>query len=230
MYSKREILYRDISIGNVCFLEYGSKTICKLIDFDHATHFGMRTSTSEATNHSGTAPFMACEVLDTNPEGYVRRLHHDFESVLYMCVWHAFGFTFDDIPDKNHPINNWRAGSWKDKFVAKIYFTSAFSHGSAILGTVTDEIHKGKCKKLLSAFYYASKKNDELHNAYESKRVEIDRDERVAWDKVNPPPEKYARYAMFPTIMESLGHKANACTEDCCVQPMSPMTHRASYS
>ena len=46
--------------------------------------------------------------------GHVHRLHHDFESVLYMCVWHVFGFSLDDVPYENHPIYGRRAGSWKN--------------------------------------------------------------------------------------------------------------------
>ena len=217
IYSERHVLRRDISIGNVCLTEADGKAICKFIDFDHASHFGKQLSGAE--NRCGTAPFMACEVLDKDLEGYVHRLHHEFESVLYMCVWHVFGFSLNDVPDKKHPICGWRAGSWKSMLERKIAFINSSVNGTTILNFLSGETHKENCKELRSVFGYASKQNDELLDAHELKRKGIDMDERAAWDKAKPHPGKYARYATFPAVMKGLKQAVKACTKDCCVQP-----------
>ena len=209
--------HRDISIGDVCLTETDGKAVCKFIDFDHASHLGKQLSGAE--NRCGTAPFMACEVLDKGLEGYVHRLHHDFESVLYMCVWHAFGFSLDNVPGKNHRIYRWRAGSWWSMFNSKIAFISSAANGIEILNSVSGETHKDNCDELRSVFDYASRQNNELLDAYKSKRKEIDMDKRAAWDKAMPYPENYARYATFPAVMKGLKQEVKACTKDCCVQP-----------
>ena len=82
---RRESLNQNINIGNVCFVTNEDMTTCKLAGFEHATGLGMRTS--RATHCSGTAPFMACEVLDKDLEGNVHRPLHDFEvSSVHVCM------------------------------------------------------------------------------------------------------------------------------------------------
>ena len=159
---------------------------------------------------------MACEVLDKDLEGYVHRLHHDLESVLYMCVWHVFGFSLDVIPDESHIINRWRAGSWSSMLESKGYFISDSTYGNMILNSVSDETHKDNCKRLRRAFDSAARENIDVLAAHELKRDSIDLDKRVAWDKAKPAPGRYARYATFPSIMKQFGEEVMVCTEYWC--------------
>ena len=217
--SSKDILYREISIDNVCFIMDGVKVVCKLIDFDHASVPGQRSFGAEIW--SGTMPFVAYEVLDQSTNGYMHRLHHDLESVLYMCVWHAFGYTLKNVPRDKQPLNGWRSGSWDSIFLHKYMFLTDPHRAKNTIGAISDGTHRYKCFQLRTAFEVAFVKNDtELRN-YMTDLLDVHMDMQAAWEEENAEPSKYAVYATFPAIMKELGEEAKACTEDCCVQTTS---------
>ena len=106
---KPEILHRDISFDNIVYYEKGEEVVGILIDFDLASYYGHEATTE---SRSGTAPFMAREVLNL-PRPYVHGLHHDLESLLYVVLW--FGLQFDEQKDElalkmKDVLRPWRVG------------------------------------------------------------------------------------------------------------------------
>ena len=210
----RERLHWDIGISIVCFIMNSAKAICKLIDFDHSSLARQR---SGAEHRSGTVPFMACEVLDQSTNGYVHRLHHDLESVLYMCVWHAFGYTLMKGPRDRQPLNGWRTGSWDSILMHKSGFIKDEFEADRITLKISSNVHRRKCSQLRVAFEVAFEKNNTELKKY-NRNVDVD---MWAAREKNARPSKDAVYAIFPAIMKVLGEEVNACIEDCCVSPTS---------
>ena len=223
MYSERGILHRDISIGNVCFIMDGDKAVCKLIDFDRAVHVG--SPASRPKHLSKATPFRACEVHDQNTKTYVPRLYHDFESILYMAVWYAFGFTLQKLPDSEHTIYGWGAGSWTDILNDKAIFLDNTTHAEKVFSELSNEIHTVKCKFLWSNFHVAHLENIRRQAVYKAEKDRVPKDELAAWDEEHPEPG-YSEYATFPEIMVALKEKVEPCNKDCCLRPEIPELYR----
>ena len=96
-------------------------------DFELAAKVG---DPSHASGHrTGTAPFMAREVLKGFESGYRHTLNHDLESVYYVACWHVVGYRGYKLPGTNSdPLNGWWSGSFKEMYRAK---EEHMSEGSA---------------------------------------------------------------------------------------------------
>ena len=164
---------------------------------------------------------MAREVLDQNTEGYVHRLHHDLESVFYMCVWHAFDYTPKNGPRRGQLLYGWRSIACESILWRKVVFLTSRYQGKITLKPISNRTHRHKCYYLYSAFQSASvKSGDEIWN-YFHVLYKVHKDMQAAWKKKNPCPSNYAVYVTFPVIMGMLGEEAKACTKDCCVRTTS---------
>ncbi|THH03527.1 hypothetical protein EW145_g6186 [Phellinidium pouzarii] len=118
IYAKAKILHRDISIGNLAFYRVGDKVIGILLDFDLASfpHEG------HASRHrTGTAPFMAREVLNAARNAYCHGIHHELESILYIAIWHGVGYVGYAPPNKDI-LKGWRTGDWSQLLKEKKAF------------------------------------------------------------------------------------------------------------
>ena len=172
-----------------------------------------------AEHRSGTVPFMAREVLDQRTNGYVHRLHHDLESVLYMCVWHAYDYTLENVPRDRQTLNEWRCGSWQNILRVKSSFFKDADEANLIIGKIPDGTHLHKSRQLHAAFEIASVENNMKMSEYNHNLIRVRMDMQAAWIEKTAVPSTYAVYATFPAIMEMLGEEAKACTKDCCVLP-----------
>ena len=219
LYSSKNISHRDISIDNFYFIKDGSMATCELIDREHASITGRRSSGDEI--RTGTMTFMACEVSDRgsdeSTDGYVHRLHHDLESVLYMCVWLAFGYTPRKGPRDGQLLHGWRYGSWRHIFVHKDCFLMIARQTNEVIQGIPERIHGNKCYQLHAAFRVAFIKNAVDMANYMTDLSRIPMDMQAAWKEKNAEPLDHTVYTTFPVIMKALGEEAKACTKDCCV-------------
>lgn len=123
------LLHQDISIGNLAFSvvkktnEDGETVEIKviLLDFDLASI--PKTRKRQASKlRTGTAPFMARDVLNAEREPYVHGLHHDLESLLYVAIWQSLGYRLYTPPEDCDPLVAWRKGDYKAILNAKRAF------------------------------------------------------------------------------------------------------------
>ena len=106
---KGRVLHRDISEGNVMLYRVRDEVNGVLLDFDNASpvdHNG-DVITSGAQQRTGTAPFMAYDLLSTEHPPHLYR--HDLESFLYFLVWAATHF---DLPNKRRLPISPELGKW----------------------------------------------------------------------------------------------------------------------
>lgn len=121
LYILIKLLHRDISIGNLAFELVDGKLIIIILDFDLASYVGTTDHKNEI--RTGTAPFMAREVLVGFKERYKHALHHDLESVFYVLIWHAAGYRGSELPkDDSDPLKDWRKGKYSSIRRAKDSF------------------------------------------------------------------------------------------------------------
>jgi len=98
-----------------------------LIDYDLAAVLENKAEQREATSKhwTGTAPFMARELLGTPPRG-VEVQHvfpHELESWLYILLHILLGYT--DSAPTDDPLKAWVKANWETVFVEKGAF---FNH------------------------------------------------------------------------------------------------------
>lgn len=120
MYTEEKLLHRDISIGNLAYEEVDGKPRIIILDFELATRVDDEARTNEV--RTGTAPFMAREVLKGFQSGYRHTLNHDLESVYYIAGWHIAGYRGYKLPTNNKqldPCRDWRYGTYGDMCRAK---------------------------------------------------------------------------------------------------------------
>lgn len=121
LYKKKKLLHRDISFGNLAFYrDEKGKAILVILDFDLASYVNTEAHKNEV--RTGTAPFMAREVLRGFHENYKHGLHHDLESLFYILVWYALGYRRRCPP--NDLLRRWRKGSYEEIKAAKEKFIS----------------------------------------------------------------------------------------------------------
>ncbi|KAH8113163.1 hypothetical protein DFH11DRAFT_1603346 [Phellopilus nigrolimitatus] len=89
---RRNILHRDISIGNIILVSIDGSSLRKgvLIDFDNATDFSEHSD--ELEDAAGTYQFMARGVLEVLEHGFcasseTHDYYHDLESLFYVLCW-----------------------------------------------------------------------------------------------------------------------------------------------
>jgi Fungal protein kinase len=120
LYEANSVHHRDPSVNNMMYRrdEHG-RVIGILSDFDLAVSM-TRSGTASSTHRSGTAPFMALDLLRSDP--CKQELEHDFESALYIMVWVALGYKGWKPPLTGDPLSNWRRGTWSQICDAKELF------------------------------------------------------------------------------------------------------------
>lgn len=100
-FTKGKVLHRDVSEGNIMFGRDDKGIHGVLLDFDNASDNGDGKH-STATHRTGTAPFMAKELLSAKYPIHLYR--HDLESFFYFLVWAAVHF---DLPNKRRlPVSD----------------------------------------------------------------------------------------------------------------------------
>ena len=128
------ILHRDIGVGNLVYDEAYRKLSIIVLDSELAAK---TDHNSNGTNsiRTGTAPFMARDVLDGFETNYTHGINHDFESVFYFIVWHALGYRGSRLPEGKDPLRLWRKGDYKNMLLAKNEF---FRNWASIRREFTD--------------------------------------------------------------------------------------------
>ncbi|KAF9067845.1 hypothetical protein BDP27DRAFT_1295858 [Rhodocollybia butyracea] len=80
-----KLLHRDISVANIMFRRGSNGQVHGVLnDFDHAIRIGPE-STPSSRQRTGTAPYMAIDILDASPPP-IHLYRHDLESLYYVLV------------------------------------------------------------------------------------------------------------------------------------------------
>ena len=90
------------------------KPVIIILDFELATVVGDEVRTNEV--RTGTAPFMAREVLKGFESGYTHTLNHDLESVYYIVGWHLAGYRGYLLPSFKGKEKDPRQEWWKKDY------------------------------------------------------------------------------------------------------------------
>ncbi|TFY74696.1 hypothetical protein EWM64_g9315 [Hericium alpestre] len=119
VYKKARVLHRDLSVNNVMFRLSTAGVIGVLNDWDLSEDMMKRESDDSSANatarhRTGTAPFMALELLQSNPPRHLYR--HDLESFINILIWCAVHFDFDGTEPKRPvpEVEPWLEGDWQD--------------------------------------------------------------------------------------------------------------------
>ncbi|KAH8110012.1 hypothetical protein DFH11DRAFT_845208 [Phellopilus nigrolimitatus] len=218
LFVRLKMLHGDISISNIAFYRNDkNEIIAVLLDFDLASYFPLKQSSNHRT---GTAPFMAREVLNLNDKDFTRALHHDLESLFYIVVWYSVGYKGYKIPKKGDILADWRKGSWEKILVAKNQFISgnAIQPASmaAVLKHVEDEDLRFCCKGIGSCFHDADADAGYQQTLANIKMRELSRPERaLAEAAASKAPMTLAPPVTYAEWMKGAGEDPS-CT--CCQQ------------
>lgn len=124
LYKHKRLLHKDISIGNLAYYkEKDGEIVPVILDFDLAST--PESALHSASNHrTGTAPFMAREILDSNIRVFIHKIYHDLESLFYVLVWHALGYRGKRLPPAKEwdPLLAWRIGNAESMLKTKKTF------------------------------------------------------------------------------------------------------------
>ncbi|KAH8113473.1 hypothetical protein DFH11DRAFT_1510273 [Phellopilus nigrolimitatus] len=88
-----DILHRDLSLRNVILAKLDESSPLRrafLIDYDFAINFIIQNFENAKGHRTGTLPFMALELLDSDADGNPKVAHayyHDLESIFYILCW-----------------------------------------------------------------------------------------------------------------------------------------------
>jgi hypothetical protein len=86
LYTKAQILHRDISLGNLMYRVVNHEICGVLNDFDLASYVTSEPNAPSSKQRTGTRPFMAIDLLEKSPPP--RHLYrHDLESLFYVFVF-----------------------------------------------------------------------------------------------------------------------------------------------
>jgi Fungal protein kinase len=139
LYEANVVHHRDPSVNNMMYRrDEDGHVIGILSDFDLAVSMP-RGGEPSSVHHSGTAPFMALDLL--KPNACKRELEHDFESALYIMIWIALGYKGWKPPTTGDPLSDWRHGAWSQIYTAKIAFinTDFVENEKDFLGLITPQ-------------------------------------------------------------------------------------------
>ncbi|THG93372.1 hypothetical protein EW026_g7846 [Hermanssonia centrifuga] len=180
---KANILHQDISNNNIMFEIQDGAVNFVLIDFDMATTVdssGEPLATPSAKHGTGTLPFMAYELLhdmaqlestSSEHQRIVHRLRHDFESLLYLCLYCLF--TMVEVEDAKikadmaKQLREWEDQAYNSIASAKLYLcTDAQGMGQLALPT--------PCEILRPWFYGWVKVFQRAHSAMTSYKNQIE--------------------------------------------------------
>ncbi|TFY78117.1 hypothetical protein EWM64_g5894 [Hericium alpestre] len=130
VYETAGVLHRDLSVNNLMFRLHPKYKVCGLLnDWDLSETVSnetphLRNTGATARHRTGTAPFMALDLLLDNPPRHLYR--HDLESFVYVLVWCAVQFSLD--PADNSVLSPvlcpWAQGSWQQIHSQKSSFIS----------------------------------------------------------------------------------------------------------
>ncbi|KAH8111371.1 hypothetical protein DFH11DRAFT_630305 [Phellopilus nigrolimitatus] len=216
LFVRLKMLHGDISIGNIAYyINDKNEIVAVLLDFDLASYFPFKQSSNHRT---GTAPFMAREVLNLDNKEFTRDFHHDLESVFYTVVWYGVGYYGYTIPKKGDVLAKWRKGSWGDIMEAKEIFITSEGTGPSsmkrVFKYIEDKEIRIHCQGIGKCFYDASAvvtahktlENERWYEmSFEEKLLADDATEQVA--AITAPPVTYVKW------MKSSGEDPS-CT--CC--------------
>ncbi|THU81957.1 hypothetical protein K435DRAFT_972149 [Dendrothele bispora CBS 962.96] len=118
LYDRCRILHRDISMNNIMVRKIDGKIFGVLNDLDLASRITKEMSAT-FKHRTGTRPFMAYELLDSDPKKLVPHLYrHDLESLFYVmlflcCRYNLDGESVSSLYDK------WLTDSAENLYYAK---------------------------------------------------------------------------------------------------------------
>jgi len=115
--------------------EEDGRVVGILTDFDLAISM-TRSEKPSSAHRSGTAPFMALELL--HPDACEQELSHDFESALYILLWVALGYK-GWKPPAGDPLSGWRRGAWAQIYKAKRAFIIDSEGIDDLIGLIAPE-------------------------------------------------------------------------------------------
>lgn len=151
LYSKKKLLHRDISIGNLAYEERDGKYYIIILDFELAAEVGTAAHMNKV--RTGTAPFMAREVLEGFTREYKHGLHHDLESVYYILVWHGAGYRGNRLPrSKKDPLRDWRTGNYETIRAAKVSHMRNIANPFSSLIPLQDVLFSYRVDRLRRAY------------------------------------------------------------------------------
>ena len=116
LYFDANLLHQDISSGNMIILDDQKEGMPKgtLIDLDSATEVAGNTETEPGI--TGTRPFMAIGVLNSECHTY----RHDLESFLYVFLWTIISNHTDNPPEASK-LRQWSNGDWNELAARKSF-------------------------------------------------------------------------------------------------------------
>ncbi|TFY77355.1 hypothetical protein EWM64_g6659 [Hericium alpestre] len=134
VYQTAHVIHRDLSFNNVMFsLTSGQLPYGVLNDWDLGQNLERPRDTNKsdaqatARHRTGTAPFMALELLLDNPPRHLYR--HDLESFVYILIWCAVHLDLDGHDDQVDPaVRQWSQGSWQQIYDHKRAFLVSPEH------------------------------------------------------------------------------------------------------
>lgn len=114
LYHDAKILHQDVSPGNIIILDGQDegKPQGVLIDLDSAIELAEGAETEP--DITGTRPFMAIGVLQSECHSY----RHDLESFLYVFLWTIIT-NHTDNPPETSKLRQWSSGDWDELAVRK---------------------------------------------------------------------------------------------------------------
>lgn len=114
-----KILHRDLSPGNIMFRRSASGQVYGVLnDFDLASRLDIEHDGPTSNQRTGTRPYMALDLLDSNQPS-VHRYRHDLESLFYIILCLACRYEKPGVRLENPPFMKWFLGTDEDVFFAK---------------------------------------------------------------------------------------------------------------
>ena len=116
IYFDANLLHQDISLGNMVILDDQEEGMPKgiLIDLDSATEVAGDTESEPGI--TGTRPFMAIGVLNSERHTY----RHDLESFFYVLLWTIISNHTDNPPEASK-LRRWSNGDWNELAARKSF-------------------------------------------------------------------------------------------------------------
>ncbi|KAG6812275.1 hypothetical protein H0H87_009886 [Tephrocybe sp. NHM501043] len=199
-YTKGRVLHRDLSENNLMFktASNGSKKGI-LNDWDLASEVedDNEIKLSNANHRTGTLPFMARDLLVTDPPPHLYR--HDLESFFYILIWAALHYDFAAgtkiSSDQVSITRAWNADVFRSNLTAKNEFLKERKR----LDEVIAAVRKG-CEPLVPwitsiwRLFFTAERAEPIDG--------YDNEVAVEWDNVT-----LGGHLTFATFMKALGRK-----------------------
>ncbi|KAF5349415.1 hypothetical protein D9757_013113 [Collybiopsis confluens] len=106
LYQQPKILHRNLSMANIMFHREGEEVYGVLNDFDLSSFRSRMDKDSTSKHRTGTKPFMAHNLLDTEwDKGHLYR--HDLESLFYIIVIVSCHYSGPTTRASSLPFKRW---------------------------------------------------------------------------------------------------------------------------